>query len=309
MKINVLSDFNIPECSLISLKKMGSIFEVCYTEHKNAGIYIQLIDKDHYANLKTGEILECNHISNRSESIAQVSQSLKRLRDYINTNVIDVTKCKWITLTYAENMTDRERLYKDMEKFVKKMRYKYGHFDYIVACEPQGRGAWHSHCIFIFDSKAPFIPNDDLSSIWGHGFTKTQKLDSNIDNIGAYLTAYLGDMPLDECLDSGIRFNLQDIKLVDSIGNENLKVPKKFVKGARLYLYPPNFNIYRISRGIKKPIREFIPYDKFKAKIGDKSPTYKKSIELSENDFKNKIVYEYYNIKRETYQNNIKTIS
>ena len=33
--------------------------------------------------------------------------------------------------------------------------------------------------------------------LWEQGFTKTTKLD-DIDNIGAYLTAYLGDMEFTE---------------------------------------------------------------------------------------------------------------
>lgn len=36
-----------------------------------------------------------------------------------------------------------------------------------------------------------------MQNLWGQGFTKTKALD-NCDNIGAYFSAYLGDMPLDE---------------------------------------------------------------------------------------------------------------
>ena len=68
--------------------------------------------------MATGEIKQAQHIESRADNKLQVSQSLKRLRDYINTNVVDVNKCKWITLTYKENMTDTKRLYKDFEKFV-----------------------------------------------------------------------------------------------------------------------------------------------------------------------------------------------
>ena len=300
MKIEVVEDTSIGQEDLVCVKKMNHIYEICYLEHRNNKNPIQLLDKDNYILLATGEVKECNHIENRAENKLQVSQSLKRLRDYINTNVVDVNYCKWITLTYAENMTDTKRLYIDFKNFVKRFKYKYGHFEYIVACEPQGRGAWHCHCIIIFNKKAPYIPNKEIETLWGNGFTKTNKLD-DIDNIGAYLTAYLGDLDLSSCKENNISFNDCDIKEVTEIGNMKLKTPKKFVKGGRLSMYPPKFNIYRISRGIKKPEKEYYSYHVIKEKAGLRLPTYSKAIQLTdiEKKFQNKIIYEYYNTKRQ----------
>lgn len=299
MQIKVLEEKTIQKNSLVSVKKMGHIYELCYTQHRNTICPIQKLDKDYYMLISSGEVRECEHSENRADNKLQVSQSLKRLRDYINTNVIDVSKCKWITLTYAENMQDPKKLYRDFDKFIKKFRYKYGHFEYIVAMEPQGRGAWHCHCIMIFTKIAPYIPNKIIESLWSNGFTKTQKL-QDIDNIGAYLTAYLGDMELQSVKDNKIKFNENDIKEVFEIGNKKLKTPKKFVKGGRLSMYPVGFNIYRISRGIKKPIKEYYSYDFIKEKEGLRQPTYSKAIELTDeqSDFSNKIIYEYYNTKR-----------
>lgn len=295
MKIEQVDD-KINEHFLVSVKKMGSIYELCYCEHKNNKATIQLLDKEHYTKLSTGEVFECKHISNRADSKAQISQSLKRLRDYINTNVVEPKNCKWITLTYKENMKDTKKLYIDFKNFIKRFKYKYGHFEYIVAMEPQERGAWHCHCIIIFDKKAPFIPNKIIETLWQHGFTKTNKLD-DIDNIGAYLTAYLGDMEYKEEYGSEMLYN---IKVVEEIGTQKLKEPKKFIKGGRLHLYPPNFNLYRISRGIKQPTKEYMQYSFIKEKAGLCEPTYSKSIKLTDidNNFSNKIIYEYYNTKR-----------
>lgn len=295
MKIEQIQG-KIDNHSLISLKQMGHIFEVCYCEHRNNKATIQLLDKDNYVILNTGEVKQCDHISNRSENIAQVSQSLKRLRDYINTNVIEPNNCKWITLTYKENMTDTKRLYNDFKNFIKRFKYQYGNFEYIVAMEPQERGAWHCHCIIIFDKKAPFIRNKIIEQLWGQGFTKTNKL-NDIDNIGAYLTAYLGDMEYKKEYGNIEKFN---IKEVDEIGGIKLKTPKKFIKGGRLCMYPPNFNLYRISRGIKKPTKEYMQYSVAKEKVGLGNPTYSKTIKLTDNsnNFTNVISYEYYNTKR-----------
>lgn len=299
MKIEQIQGFSIEKDNLIALKKMGHIYEICYSEHLNSKCSIKLLDKDYYMLLTTGEIKECEHIDNRSENKAQVSQSLKRLRDYINTNVVDPNCCLWVTLTYSENMRDTKKLYIDFKRFIRRFINRYGKIEYIVAMEPQGRGAWHCHCIIIFNKKAPYIPNTDIAQLWEQGFTKTNKL-QNIDNIGAYLTAYLGDMDYDSCIENNICFSEYDIKEVTEIGNIKLKKPKKFVKGGRLCMYPPKFNIYRISRGIKKPTKEYIKYSEAKEKVGLRHPTYSKSIKLtSENEeFTNIISYEYYNTLR-----------
>lgn len=65
-------------------------------------------------------------------------------------------------------------------------------------------------------------------------------------------------------------------------------------------MYPPNFNLYRISRGIKKPVKEYMSYKKAKEKVGSAQPTYTSSLMVNDNDnnFSNIIAYESYNIKR-----------
>lgn len=299
MNISTIAKNKIQDYELVSVKTMGHIIEICHCQKRKTVASIKLIDKNHYSNIKTGEILECNHIENRSNGKAQISQSLKRLREYLNTNITDVSKCKWITLTYAENMTDTNRLYTDFKKFIMRFRYKFKSFkfEYIVAMEPQERGAWHCHCVFIFKHSAPFIPNNIIEKLWSHGFTKTTKLD-DIDNIGAYLTAYLGDIEYNAKL-HGKEDNYK-IKKVIEIDEQNNKKQKKYIKGGRLYLYPPKFNLYRISRGIKKPQKIYMQYSVAKEKAGLTHPTYSKSIKLTSYDnlYSNQITYEYYNTKR-----------
>ena len=306
IKKEELTDYSIGRKDLVSFKTMGHIYEICYLQKKNNRISIQLLDKDHYIYLNTGEVFECNHIDNRAESKFQVGQSLKRLRDYINTNVVEPNNCKWITLTYKKNMTDSNQLYSDFKRFMTRFKRRFQEYqiEYIVACEPQSRGAWHMHLILIFDKVAPFIPNATIEALWEQGFTKTTKLD-NIDNIGAYLTAYLGDMEftkenIKELEKQGLNVSQIALKEVNEIEGIKLKEPKSFIKGGRLYMYPPKFNLYRISRGIKKPIKEYLSYHVAKEKVGCTKPTYSKGIKISDadNSFSNKIIYEYYNTKR-----------
>lgn len=294
-------EIDIDNASQVAFKLMNNIIEVCYCSNRNSKSNIINIDKDFYYLVATGEVKEKNHIKSRAEDLASVSQSLKRLRDYINFNVSDPDSCLWVTLTYKENMTDTKRLYKDFVNFVKRFKYKYGKFEYIVACEPQGRGAWHLHCIFIFPNKKPYVPNNELASCWGQGFTKTKRL-NNVDNIGAYITAYLGDIDYNEAVRLKIDPFSYELKEIDEIDGEKLKVPKKVLKGARMVLYPPKFNLYRISKGIKKPLIEMMTYKEAKEKIGNHVPTYSNGLSLilpsaTNNSFK-KIIYEYYNTKR-----------
>lgn len=308
LKVNYIP-VDIPKKAHVKLKTMGNVFEIIYTDKINTKISIRKLNNDEYLNLNTGEILKCNHIQNRSDNLAQVAQSLKRLRDLINTNVVDTKKCRWITLTYAENMTDTKRLYVEFKNFIKRLRYslKKHHFEYIVAMEPQARGAWHAHLILIFDNEAPYIPNSLMAKIWSFGYTKTKKL-TDIDNVGAYLTAYLGDLELSKENLSylGLKENQCNIKQVDEIDGVKLRTSKKIIKGGRLKLYPPKFNLYRCSRGIKEPIIDHMFYDEAKEKIGDLAPTFISSRELVDLDFvyddgkpfRKCIAYEFYNSKR-----------
>lgn len=175
--------------------------------------------------------------------------------------------------------------------------------------EPQGRGAWHAHMLMIFDSKAPYIDNDTvMSKIWRHGYTKTKKLDGSVDNLGAYLTAYLGDMELQEAADTlGIdsfidhkrnrfRYNVSEVEIEEG----DKKVTKAFVKGLRMVLYPPKFHLFRCSRGVKKPIVSYESEKMAQKKISAGTLTFERTIKLTDNDsdYVNHINYRYYNLIR-----------
>lgn len=128
-------------------------------------------------------------------------------------------------------------------------KHEYQPAEYITAAEPQGRGAWHLHCLFLFPEKAPFIPNADMARIWGHGFTKTKSL-QGIDNPGLYLTAsgrygIIGSTPRRKC------------KRTDSRGGNNRRTrqaPKEsnYQRGAAASV-PARLNLYRASRDVKRP--------------------------------------------------------
>ena len=256
--------------SLHKVTRMGNITEVQYISHHNCKVNNLKMDKDHYVTLKDGVQHDYKHTENRSEGAGSLRKTFYKMRSLINFAVKDVANVRWITLTYAENMTDTKQLYTDFRDFNKRFKRfcKASGFDipeYIVMMEPQARGAWHAHLLYIFPTRAPFIPNETLARIWAHGFVKIKKLD-NVDNVGAYLTAYMTDLVISE----------EDYK------NGNVK--KAIKKGARLHLYPTGMQIFRHSRGIKEPEPEWMEQEEAEAAVKGMAETYRKTVHLQSDD-------------------------
>jgi hypothetical protein len=176
----------------------------------------------------------------RTDNVQELRASFAKMRALINTNCTDVARLRWVTLTYRENMRDLQQLYRDYCAFMKRLRRRWGSCEYIAVPEPQRRGAWHLHVILIYPERAPFLPNAELREVWGHGFVRVQKLDG-VDNVGAYLSAYLGDIEAESGQDC------------DEVKTAKDGSKKRIIKGGRLALYPAGMNVYRCSRGVKRP--------------------------------------------------------
>ncbi len=285
----------------VKVTEMGNIVEVQYMSRRNCKQTIQMLPGgEHFVVCATGEIKDIEHHNTRKDNRKGLYKTFANARALINTNITDVSKVRWCTLTYAENMTDPKQLYKDFQQFNQRFQYyckqhNYGKPEYIVMMEPQGRGAWHAHLLYIWKNmKAPYISNDDFRKLWGHGFVRIKKLD-NVDNVGAYLTAYLGDMEINE-IDNKLDYIGSECKVIE-MDEDGKKVKKAFVKGARLDLYPSNFNMIRCSRGIKRPVSEMMSQDTAKEKVLGATKTFESAIKLidSENDFESVIIKEQYN--------------
>lgn len=176
-------------------------------------------------------------------------------------------------------MQDNDRLYRDFKmfwrRFVKWLKSKgYGIPEYIIVVEPQERGAYHLHCIWMWGEAAPYIPNDELKTLWGQGFVQIKAVD-RCDNLGAYLSAYLGDIQTD--------------------GQEGQD--KKHIKGGRLKYYKKGMRIYRVSKGIKYPDVEVTDgYTLRDSEVSMGKLTYETSYIISDGDrIVNKVTRSYYN--------------
>lgn len=303
MKSEKIDNVRPPPESEITVKKCGNITELRY-QQCNTGGSIKKWDKDNYINLKTGEFLQFKHSDLRVSHLENISRSLRNLRDLINTNVTNPANCQWLTLTYRIHQTSPKIVYQDFKKFnmryqdyLKKINLK---AEYISVVEPQQSGSLHFHVIYIFPEKAPFIENKVIANLWRQGFVKITSL-NNVDNIGIYLCAYLGDLEAPEDINIDKFKENKKFKIVNAVDENGNKVSKAYIKGARLFFYPTNFNIFRHSRGIKKPDTYQTTETEAMKELGGAVLTYEKTIQLSD-DGKviNTINYRHYNaLKKE----------
>lgn len=260
------------------------------------------VDKDNYMVCNTGEVLEYSHKASRVQNAKSLRKTLSNLRDVINTNVTNPQNCLWVTLTYRENMQDSTTLYEDFRRFNQRISYyfldssNHAKAEYIAVAEPQGRGAWHMHCLYIFPHKAPYVVNGKLAEIWGKGFVTVTRLKKDVDNVGLYLSAYLGDMPVEDAFQAGIRKGdiIKEVEVTDCHG---AKRKKSIIKGARLKLYPTGMRLYRCSKGIKKPLVTEMTEAEAQKLIGNAPLTFEKTIQLVDENGKvlNTISYRQYN--------------
>lgn len=293
----------------VYVKETGNIVRVRKINGIRGSCPILRIDGDRYVLKETGEIFYFEKGEKKGGSLRSLFNTFQRIRDLVNCNCVNDWSVRWVTLTYAENMTDSKRLYRDYMAFWKRfLRYldRRGspHPVYIAVAEPQGRGAWHLHIFFIWLKlvdgypiflKAPYVANSDLRGLWRQGFVKITAV-KDCDNLGAYLSAYLCDVEYSG--DLADRYKGFDI--VEKGG-------KRFIKGARIDYYPKRFNILRHSRNILVPVTYKASYKNIKKVVGAVTPTYQKSVELTEildngeepsrTPIRIKISDEYYNVK------------
>ncbi len=85
----------------------------------------------------------------KAELLDRAAMNRKRSARRARTKVRRLAKFKGLdtllTLTYRENMIDRERMQRDLDVFLKRLRRVLPSFEYICVFERQKRGAWHAH--------------------------------------------------------------------------------------------------------------------------------------------------------------------
>lgn len=245
------NEYFINRWDKVKVFKCGHIVEMSFVQGMNDKATILRIDGDHYIVVGTGEIKEVKHWETRADGVGSVRETMKRLRRLINANFCGGDNELFVTLTYADNMQDVDRLYEDFRRFMQRFRYKFGACEYICCVEPQARGAWHCHVLVRFDGREyVYIANSEVADVWGHGYTSTRRL-YNVDNVGAYVTAYLTNLVVGE-------------------GEEAVTI-----KGRKLEMYPAGVRIYRRSKGIVDPEVERMDYVDFRRLVGKGERRYR----------------------------------
>ena len=282
----------------VHARNMCGIVELQYMEKRNNECPIKVLNGNQYLIKSTGEICDFDKTgTNRTNSYKSLYRTFKQLRYLINNNFLGCKNELFVTLTYGGIDRPRildggKRFYMDFQIYIKALRRKYGHIEFINVVEPHADGHIHAHVLMKFiDYDSIFIANSELATIWGKGFVKVTNL-KNVDNVGAYLSAYLTDVEVSDsvihdCIKNGEKIVVKEIN------------GKKFVKGARLKYYPKKFRIYRRSKGILDPeVISGVSRD-IKKKIGilSREPDFTKKYEIKINDFSNTIIYEHFNLR------------
>lgn len=284
--MNNSKDFSIRPDDFVTVTFMNDIYEVQYLQKSNRVNNILKIDSERYVIKSTGEIKYYEHTETRNQNENSIKQTMKKLRYLINANFSGGTNELWCTLTFRDtNIAKKpQSIYKEFNNFIKRLKYKYKEkLDYIAILEPHGLGSkkiteWHGfhiHLLLKSTSDSLYIPYQAFEHIWGLGMCRIERL-KNIDNIGAYLSAYLANAEI----------------------SDTNSEKKKYIKGSRLWLYPKGTRIYRKSKGIKYPKRIKMPYSSARELIGIE-PHYTKTYKITgNNNFENIVVFEQYNKKR-----------
>lgn len=285
----------IKDGRIVKVKRMNHIVEVVALKKACKALQdVVKLSKTEYMRKSTGEVLEYDLSENRADNVSGLKDTFRKIRDLINNNFVGGGNELHVTLTYAENMRDTRQLHEDFKKFWQRFKRKHGpDVDYLSVVEPQGRGAWHCHVLIRHNGvENIFIPANELAEVWGRGFIKVKAL-AGVDNIGAYLSAYLGDIELTDETTS-LADNLE-VKRVEADGKK-----KSFIKGGRLHMYPPGMNLYRHSKGIVFPEVQEMPYRDIKKIVGSSTPNYSRTVTILAEDeaVLNEITYENYNLKR-----------
>lgn len=296
MTKNDENEVKIGQNHIVTVTDMGHLLEVLHMKKRNTECHIKKIDADRYMIIETGEIREYNKSENRSENENSLRQTFKKLRYLINKNFKGSPNELFVTFTFAKDSYDPEMVYKDFNKFIKRLKYRFkdsSTIDYINVLEPHASGQFHSHMLIRFnDLEKIYIPNKEMAELWSHGFVTIKSL-KDVDNIGAYVSAYLADIEVTSQNAVSVIQNGGEVAVKEVDGEK-----KMFAKGGRLKYYPPGMNIFRKSKGIEYPVREEMTYENAQKKVGSAKPHFKKSYTVERDNFENTITIEQYNLLR-----------
>lgn len=167
---------------------------------------------------------------NRKKTQTRARKQVARL---INSNALEMRK--FLTLTFAENITNIKVANHYFKTFVQRVNYylkkqNKPKIKYVAVIEFQKRGAIHYHLL----CNLPYIANSTLTNLWRNGFIRINQIE-NIDNVGAYVTKYMNK-------------DLSDTRLQGQkcyLTSKNLDKSIKITDEDTIYSLLPQFDIIR----------------------------------------------------------------
>lgn len=125
-----------------------------------------------------------------------IQRSRKIFREILKANLFE-GKSSFLSLTYKENIQNRNKALKDLKNFRLKLKRQKFNIEYLGIMERQERGAWHFHLILFNHSIK--LTHKILQSAWGNVKEYSanvkyirKKANEDIDKMANYLTKYLG---------------------------------------------------------------------------------------------------------------------
>lgn len=146
-----------------------------------------------------------------AEQQAKAAENRERATRRARTKVRRLAKTKGLTvlltLTYRENMVDRDRMQRDLDVFLKRVRRVIPGFQYVCVFERQKRGAWHAHLavekvLSHYLAGGKLVRSYDLlRSMWrgvvgpdngNVDVSRNKRLSRSAAKLAAYLSKYIG---------------------------------------------------------------------------------------------------------------------
>jgi hypothetical protein len=147
----------------------------------------------------------------QKELLDRAAANRERATRRARTKVRRLVKAKGLTvlltLTYRENMLDRERMARDFDAFVKRVRRVIPGFEYVCVFERQKRGAWHAHIavqriLSHYAQRGVMVRSYDLlRSMWrgvvgqdngNIDVSRNKRVNRSAAKLASYLSKYIG---------------------------------------------------------------------------------------------------------------------
>jgi len=134
-------------------------------------------------------------------------RSVLAFKRLVSANLSESDKPVFLTLTYAENLTDLKLARKDFNSFTTNVQYRFGkQIRFVCVPEFQKRVAVHFHTLF-WGLAIEVVRNERdtrfLANMWGKGFVDLKETDGH-KKIAGYCAKYMQKSFLDERL-AGMR--------------------------------------------------------------------------------------------------------